>query len=82
MLARVRAADVFGPRVTGDKVNGSDPRLQRWLEDQKQPFVLTVCSHERLWISTRVTSGRSRPSTWRRLSAGGVLTDPTCTTRS
>jgi SRSO17 transposase len=66
MLAVVQAADVFGPWVTGDEVYGSDPRLQRWLEDQKQLFVLAVCSHERLWISTGVTTGRSRPPTWQR----------------
>lgn len=76
MLARVRAAGAFGPWVIGDEVYGSDPSLNRWPKDQRQPFVLAVRRHERLWISTGATSGRSWPPMWQRLSAETVLRRP------
>ena len=40
-----------GPRhwVTGDSVYGASRTLRRWLEEQKQPFVLAVPSNESLW---------------------------------
>ncbi len=36
LLARALAAGLQVPWVTADEVYGSDPRLRRWLEDQRQ----------------------------------------------
>ena len=79
MLARAMAAGVRVLWVTGDAVYGSDPGLRSWLEDNRQPFVLAVRSHERVWISTgarlrQVTAAQVAakipPGHWQRLSAG------------
>ena len=35
--------------MTGDSVFGSSRALRRWLEEQRQPFVLAVPSSESLW---------------------------------
>jgi SRSO17 transposase len=65
--------------VTADAVYGSDPALRRWLEEQRQPFVLAVRANERVWISTgarlqQVTAAQlaamMRRRAWQRLSAG------------
>lgn len=79
MLARVLAAGIRAPWVTADEVYGSDQALRRWLEEQRQPFVLAVRANERVWLSTgarlrQVTAAQVaamiRRGDWQRLSAG------------
>jgi SRSO17 transposase len=78
MLARARTAGVRVPWVTGHAVYGSDPELRRWLEEQRQPYVLAVRANERVWISTRARvrqvtvaalAARAARGDWQRLSA-------------
>jgi SRSO17 transposase len=49
MLERAFAEGVPRRWVTGDSVCGSSRALRRWLEEQRQPFVLAVPSNESLW---------------------------------
>lgn len=51
MLARALTAGVRVSWVTGDEVYGSAPELRRWLEEQRQPYVLAVRANERVWVS-------------------------------
>ena len=49
MLERALAEGVPRRWVTGDSAYGSSRALRRWLEEQRQPFVLAVPSNESLW---------------------------------
>lgn len=49
MLERAFVEGVPRRWVTGDSVYGASRTLRRWLEQQKQPFVLAVPSNESLW---------------------------------
>jgi len=85
MLVRVLAAGMPVPWVTGEEVYGSHPGLRGWLEGQRQPYVLAVRSHERVWISTgarlrQVTvaqvAAKMPDRDWQRLSAGDGAKGP------
>ena len=49
-LAQVLAAGVPARWVTGDSVYGHDRRLRRWLEAQRQAYVLAVSGQESVWL--------------------------------
>lgn len=49
MLARAFAAHVPAAWVVADEAYGNDEPLRRWLETQRQAFVLAVSSNHRLW---------------------------------
>ncbi|WP_263841490.1 IS701 family transposase [Salinibacter sp.] len=49
MLERAFAEGIPRHWVTGDSVYGASRTLRRWLEEQKQPFVLAVPSNESVW---------------------------------
>jgi len=80
MLERAFAEEVPRRWVTGDSVYGTSSALRRWLEEQKQPFVLAVPSNESLWAgpiweegqvqtATEIASGLPKEA-FQRLSAG------------
>ena len=48
-LGRAFAAGVAPAWVLGDAIYGSDGKLRRWLEEQRQPYVLGVTSQEAIW---------------------------------
>jgi SRSO17 transposase len=85
MLQRVLTAQVAVSWVTGDEVYGRDRRLRMWLEEQQQPFVLTVASNEPLWFSrgrgpeqvpaAEIAAG-VEAEYWQRLSAGAGAKGP------
>ena len=52
MLERTFAAGVPAAWVTGDEVYGTW-ELRRWLEDQRQPYVLAVRANQYVWAGTR-----------------------------
>jgi SRSO17 transposase len=66
--------------VTGDSVCGSSRALRRWLEEQRQPFVLVVPSNESLWAgpiweeshvqTAAEMAGGLPPKAFQRLSVG------------
>jgi SRSO17 transposase len=60
MLARALTTGIRVPWVTGDEVDGRDPRLRCWLEEKRQSSVLALRSHERVWMRT---GARLRPVT-------------------
>ena len=80
MLERAFAEGVPRRWVTGDSVYGASRTLRRWLEEQKQPFVLAVPSNEPVWtgpiweegqVQTAAEISAGLPSeAFRRLSAG------------
>jgi SRSO17 transposase len=85
MLVRALAAGVRVAWVTGDEVYGSDPDLRRWLEEQRQPYVLAVRANERVWISPGAHVRQGTAATvaatvarreWHRLSAGDGAKGP------
>jgi SRSO17 transposase len=46
MLERVSAAGVPAAWVTGDTVYGGSPALRTWLEERRQPYVLTIAVND------------------------------------
>jgi SRSO17 transposase len=80
MLERAFAEEVPRRWVTGDSVCGSSRVLRRWLEEQRQPFVLAVPSNELLWAgpiweeghvqTAAEMAGGLPPEAFQRLSAG------------
>jgi SRSO17 transposase len=65
MIARALDAGVPCAWVLGDEVYGSDHKLQRWLEQREQPFVLTVRSNEKLWATKPAREGvREKKTGW------------------
>jgi len=85
MLARAWTAGVRAPWGTGEAVYGSDPGLRHQREEEPQPSVLAVRSHELTWISA---GAQLRPVTvaqvaatiprghWPRLSVGDEAKGP------
>ncbi len=75
MLKRVWQAGVAAAGVAGDSVYGNDGAFRRFLEQNRQPYVLAVRSDQRLWIDftqvrvDAIAAGFSA-QTWRRASAG------------
>lgn len=49
MLARAFEAGVRADWVLGDEVYGTSGHLRSWLEEQRQPYVLTISSSLRIW---------------------------------
>ena len=80
MLERAFAEGVPRRWVTGDSVYGSSRALRRWLEEQRQPFVLAVPSNESLWAgpiweeghvqTAAEMAGGLPPEAFQRLSVG------------
>ena len=80
MLGRAFAEGVPRRWVTGDSVYGTSRTLRRWLEEQKQPFVLGVPSNESVWTGPIWEEGQVQTAAgiadrlpqeaFRRLSAG------------
>ena len=81
MLARAFAAGVPARWGTGDRVDGADRRLRRWLERQPQADGLAVSGHAYIWaegpqrpvknlLATRPEEG------WTRRSAGDGAKGP------
>jgi SRSO17 transposase len=81
MLQRAWKAGVKAAWVTGDEVYGSDPPLRRFLESNRQPYVLAVRSHQRLWVDLRqvrvdqIADGLPKRA-WRKASAGAGSKGP------
>jgi SRSO17 transposase len=86
MLERALNAGVPAAWVAGDEVYGGERRLRQWLEQRKQPFVLTVSSREPLWVDrpgvgpSQVSAARIRATipteAWQQLSAGDGTKGP------
>jgi SRSO17 transposase len=85
MVARVLAAGVHVPWLTGDEVYGGDRRLRQWLEGERQAYVLAVRRNERVGVAWRGRNWRlSVPEVlrlapadgWVRLSAGDGAKGP------
>jgi SRSO17 transposase len=81
MLRRARQAGVRAAWVTGDAVYGSDGRLRRFLEGDRQPYVLAVRSDQRLWVDlTQVRvdalAAAFPAGAWHRASAGAGSKGP------
>lgn len=81
MLRRARQAGVKAAWVTGDAVYGSDGQFRRFLEKERQPYVLAVRSDQRLWVGptqARVDAlAAALPAgAWRRASAGAGSKGP------
>ena len=49
MLERAMDAGVVFSWVTGDEVYGSNWGLRKWLEEERQPYVLAVRSSQYVW---------------------------------
>jgi SRSO17 transposase len=76
MLERALAAGVACGWVTGDEVYGHDSKLRRWLQEQRQAFVLAVNADQCLWQQDmgqqrvdQIAKGLPKRA-WKRLSAG------------
>ena len=85
MLARALAGGLTPTWVLGDEVYGNDRALRRWLERQRQSFLLAIRSDERLWVWQHGTPRQERvravadalPATaWVRRSAGAGSKGP------
>jgi SRSO17 transposase len=81
MLARVFAAGMPAPWVTGDSVYGHDRRLRMWLEAQPHAYVLAVSGQEYVWLHERQRQVKTLLATlpedgWTRLSAGDGAKGP------
>ena len=75
MLERAMGAGLKPAWVVGDEVYGRDPKLRRFLEEQRQQYVLGVASNTYVQRGlSQVTSAEVlqalEPENWRRLSAG------------
>lgn len=81
MLGRARQAGVKAAWVTGDVVYGSDGPFRRFLEENRQPYVLAVRSDQRLWVDlvqvrVEVLAAALPAGAWRRASAGAGSKGP------
>ena len=86
MLSRALAAGVPAAWVTGDEVYGGDGGLRRWLEAERQAYVLAVRANERLWTWSATVAPRQEPigelaqripdDAWARLSCGDGTKGP------
>lgn len=81
MLERTRKAGVILAWVTGDCIYGDSRTLRRWLETQRQPYVLAVSGKERVWKAQRQQSVKAILAElpregWARLSAGAGSKGP------
>lgn len=75
MLKRAFEAQVPHAWVSGDEVYGRNPGLRRWLEEQRDAYVLAVSVKESVGLgeeSTRVEAIATalNESAWTRLSCG------------
>ncbi|WP_223760709.1 IS701 family transposase [Myxococcus sp. RHSTA-1-4] len=75
MIERALKARLKPSWVVGDEVYGRDTKLRAFLEEQRQPYVLTVASNTPMDRGLAQVSGAQIHSTlapreWRRLSAG------------
>ena len=75
MLERAFAAGVPAAWVTGDAIYGDDTDLRRWLEGERQPYVLGVSGHHPIWQSGTQQRADALvaalpPAAWSRLSCG------------
>jgi SRSO17 transposase len=81
MLERAWKAGVEAAWVTGDAVYGGDAHLRRFLERNRQPYVLAVRADQRLWVGLRqvrvdaIADGLT-VGAWRRASAGAGSKGP------
>jgi SRSO17 transposase len=81
MLKRAWGAGVKAAWVTGDAVYGSDSHLRRFLESNRQPYVLAVRADQRLWVEfsqarvDRIADGLPAKA-WRKASAGAGSKGP------
>jgi SRSO17 transposase len=80
MLERLRAAELPAAWVTGDTVYGGSGPLRRWLEEQRQPYVLAIAKNDGVDLpygktafhvsADEIAQHALDPHDWRRLSAG------------
>jgi SRSO17 transposase len=81
MFKRAWKAGVKAAWATGDAVYGGDPHLRRFLESNRQPYVLAVRSDQRLWVEfsqlrvDRIAAGLPRRA-WHKASAGAGSKGP------
>jgi SRSO17 transposase len=81
MFKRAWEAGVKAAWATGDAVYGGDPHLRRFLESNRQPYVLAVRSDQRLWVEfsqlrvDRIAAGLPRRA-WHKASAGAGSKGP------
>ena len=81
MLERAWKAGVKAAWVTGDAVYGGDPHLRRFLESNRQPYVLAVRSDQRLWAGfsqarvDRIAEGLPKRA-WHKAGAGAGSKGP------
>jgi len=85
MLQRCRAAGVKAAWVTGDEVYGRHRDLRLWLEQNHQPYLLTVASNQSVWahhaqgpgqVAVSDLAATILASGWQRLSAGDGAKGP------
>jgi SRSO17 transposase len=81
MLARAWRAGVEAAWATGDAVYGGDSHLRRFLESNRQPYVLAVRSDQRLWVDLRQArvdriAGGPAKRAWHKASAGAGSKGP------
>jgi len=85
MLQRALASGLRPTWVVGDEVYGNDGALRRWLEERRQPFVLTIRADTKLWCAVRNAPGQLAaaraadalpPRAWHRRSAGAGSKGP------
>jgi SRSO17 transposase len=86
MLARAFAAGVPAAWVTGDEAYGGDGGLRRWLEAERQAYVLAVRANEHLWLWSATEAPRQATigevthqladDAWTRLSCGNGTKGP------
>ena len=67
--------------VVADEVYGDDGKLRRWLEERRQPYVLTVASNHRVWkdgrqITVEALRQQLPSERWQRISAGDGTKGP------
>jgi SRSO17 transposase len=81
MLERAWKAGVRAAWLAGDAVYGSDAHFRRFLEQNRQPYVLAVRADQRLWVGLqqdrvdRIADGLAAKA-WRRASAGAGSKGP------
>lgn len=86
MLERVSAAGVPAAGVTGDTVYGGSPALRTWLEERRQPYVLTIAANDGVELPygedamhvlpEEIAASALDPEDWQRLSAGDGAKGP------
>jgi SRSO17 transposase len=76
MLERAMKAGVRFSWVTSDAIYGSNWELRNWLEQERQAYVMEICSNQRVWWldfrQWRVDklAGEILPDDWKRISIG------------